>query len=196
MKTLLAGLSALLLTGTAIAQVPNKTPTSAKNPNRASWRQEPSGYRDVPFGATQKEAREKLAFGSCDVPDSDAVPISCIVADLDVNNVSVHNTLTFSEGKLVKAAMYFPSDKYDEIRQLFYDKYGPPMKRETRSVGNKLGAAFENEFLTWSGKRVDVQMMRYASNLDMSMASFTTIKYEQEQARRAKEANEKAKSAF
>lgn len=165
------------------------------------WDKEPDSYRDVPFGTSRNETRKllKMRAEDCSRRDREIDPngMSChSLEEFAVGNAKVSNTLIFSEDRFVSAAMHIKSSDYGSIREVFLSKFGSPTSRSTTPVTTKMGAVYENETLTWVGKKLTVSLDRFVSNVDSSMAMFTMNEYAEARTKRYTEAKEKAKKAF
>jgi hypothetical protein len=130
--------------------------------------QEPNEFKGIRFGATQQQARSVIPSLRCDAGNAKVPPFCAL--EFGVGNFSMAGFLTFENAGFTTAAGSFPSEHYNDVKQAFVDKYGPPLRVETAIVKNSIGASFENESLFWRGSHATVVISRFGS--DLSEGSF------------------------
>ena len=107
--------------------------------------EEPTGFRDIPFGASEAQIREKLPTAKClaVAGDDQHDDVSCSVSSM-IGHVPV---LVFyrlvgepMQRRMMNVTLSFKSEDFGRISQAMTDRYGPPTnvseQRETlRWVG-------------------------------------------------------------
>jgi hypothetical protein len=125
---------------------------------QTEWPQEPSDFRGVPFGATQREVRRLLGISSFDCDR-----LRCADPRFVLGHVATQNDLFFQDGRFVQSVLNFRSADFDYLRDLFVQRYGSPMKTERHVMTSSAGAERENETLEWRGAKAVVVIARYAA---------------------------------
>ncbi len=116
--------------------------------------QEPTAFRGVPWGATQKEAKKLLRFEYCE-------KTGCL-SHFKLGSADIESIMTFDAGdRFVSTTGSFASGDYLTVKQAFTDKYGPPTRVESSMVSNALGAKFEQESLIWEGLTSHIVLSKY-----------------------------------
>ena len=128
---------------------------------------EPSGFRDIPWGSPPAVAKEKLPDLSCAGRCS---------GHLTIGQVRVFTMIEFETGGGMDAvSLSFPSSNFYEIKVAFVERYGEPTARRTSIVQNRMGAKFQNEILEWQGQKIFIKLEQYGSKLTDSWATIQTI---------------------
>lgn len=90
----------------------------------------------------------------------------CIRPDALLGSAHVAERYSFDDqGRLIEVSVAFPAADYEEIRELFEEKYGPPTSRREKQVRNHLGATFTNELSEWRGERMVISMAAFGADL-------------------------------
>jgi hypothetical protein len=146
---------------------------------------EPTGFRDIPWGSSQETVRAQLPSLQCNERGCSG--------NLSIGEVRAYTAIRFSksDGGMDTVVLLFPSKDFYQMKQAFLARYGEPTKRETPIFQNRMGARFENERLEWEGETVFIRLSQYASKLTDGSAIIQTA-----EARRRgfEEFREKAKS--
>lgn len=160
-------------------------------PSKSKWEQEPTSFRNVPFGASKEEAKKITDFDDChdkeDFEDKSLTPPFC-ASEFNFGDVPVVAYFVFPDGKFSYVYISFNSDSYETMRETFVAKYGMPGK--TKYKENEIAAKL-NQFLQWEGESAFVELRRYTSNFGEGMA---TIGLKAALEARRKQRVEKAKS--
>jgi len=194
-------------------------------PAAEPWSREPKDFRGVPFGASRDEARKIINAGrSPDVTQQllctadllkDAKYMrtltpamreyeqreerehgTCSVRVAEIGPVMMEQTFTFHDDHLVQVELSFSSARFDALRDIFIERYGPPAAETTESVKTAAGASFENTVLLWTGEKNDVQLRRYSGSIDSGVALIADRAWLDSEAKRREEERKKAAAAF
>ncbi len=79
--------------------------------------------------------------------------------------VLLHTDFRFYRSKFYLALGRFRSERYQEVRKLFIDKYGLPHSAQTSTVQNAFGAKYEQEKLLWTDGLRFVHLERFWTDL-------------------------------
>jgi hypothetical protein len=156
------------------------------------WLQEPTTFRSVPFGASEKEAKQTVEIDHCF--NISEVTRLCI-AMFKLDGVQIDSTMLFRSDSFDIVNGHFPSGSYQKIRSVFIDKYGAPTKTEEVVLQNSAGAKLKEQRLTWEGPKISVQLDQFGFNAtEGGLFSVATMKYFADEkrdweVRRAKEKN-------
>jgi hypothetical protein len=206
MLAIRATLAVLLVASAAIGQ---------EKPKSVGWSKEPASYRGIPWGGSIDDARREVgASEGClcadeedlrdarfckflPEPDPKKEPRfrSCR-ASLGVADISVKDLLHFENEKFVGADMTFDVDEFEQMKDIFIEKYGQPSSTENTEVSNRMGAKFTNTELVWRGEKVTVRLERFGSDLTKSGASIVLTDYMQRRADAMREKKKKGAEAF
>jgi hypothetical protein len=167
-----------LIIGTllAVAVLSGQTASQKKPAPSRTWTQEPTDFKGVPFDATLEQAKQRQHFDRCIHGDeSDPDTEACFL------NVHVNDTydilcdFSFKRGRLEDIAGRFPSERYEDVRELLIEKYGDPTFHKTSEVRTVAGGQLEQEELTWIGRKVILTAYRFRSNIDKGGLSFRSV---------------------
>lgn len=157
MKAAVFAFAMLITTGAVFAQV-------------RPWPQEPTSFRSVPFGATEKEAKQLLKMDLC---LNSTVGRFCS-SKFQLADVMISSFMQFQAGKFEGVDGSFDSDDYSSIRSIFIDKYGPPTNTKASEVHNRAGGTFSQETLEWIGPTIRITLSRYGSKLTEGLFGIQT----------------------
>lgn len=132
--------------------------------NLQAWADEPTAFREIPFGATQDDIRAKYPAIQCRPSRDD---LHCFMDGLTIGDapVQVAFTLIGEPRQLASVLINFPSKDYDLIKAAFVAKYGEPLGR------NEAG-------LTWEGERWEAFLMRHRKpKPEQGMAAIATKEF-------------------
>ena len=82
-----------------------------------------------------------------------------------IGSIRVFTVIEFETDGMDTVMLGFASEKYDEMKNTFLERYGPPTQTETQPVQNRMGASFLNESLTWTGNVVKIRLEKYGSKI-------------------------------
>jgi hypothetical protein len=149
--------------------------------------EEPSGFRNVRFGATEEQIKLALPGVECHTKRAER---SC---HLNTNIGDVPATVIFAltpkNRQFRQAVIVFKSQDYEVLRDAFISKFGQP-------TGRVIAA---NEQCRWSLSRSIVSIQRHSSLYNAGIAALTTREYgdavpnRQEDIKRQEERRERAK---
>ncbi len=157
------------------------TPTPAPPDYRATvlaavtpdpWPLEPSGFRNVPWGASVDEAKKVVDFTICTEPKGRES--SCYI-NLDIGDLGIPNAFQFLDGKLDMVVLTYDPSSYETVRQALIDRYGPPLTATHETLRNAMNATFENETVYWKGSRILLSASRYMGKIDKGQAIFQVL---------------------
>jgi len=151
--------SLLLFSGVLIAQTPT-------NP----WPQEPTGFKNLPFGSSRKVAASFLHLntGSLLRPkldDCSRFENTPCVLTIDAGGFKLTVYLQFANKAFADAVGSFPSENYPAVREMFISLYGPPQDVKESDVQNRIGGTFKQETLHWNGNHAYVTLSHYGSTV-------------------------------
>lgn len=156
------------------------------------WPQEPSSFKDVPFGASKAEFEKLLnQWHSCK-PFEDTVEM-CFVMGLAPFRSAA---FMFENNRLVQVIARYDAGQFESLAQTFLDKFGKPHAENHDELENRMGAKFDNAAYLWSGDKIVIRMVRYADDLNTGVATFTTPEFEAKVEAKMKAEREKAKKSF
>jgi hypothetical protein len=167
-----------------------------------TWKKEPETYRGVKWGSTEKEA---VSFITSEVNGNASLP--CYNTDvargrrcdgwLMLGNVSVTDHWIFSnDDRLIAVYWDFKSADYASTRDVFLDKYGPPMTTKNEKVKTKMGVEYDQERLIWMGRQISISLSRFGSDIEKGTAAFTDNEFLTKFMKEKADAQTKAKDAF
>lgn len=139
----------------------------------SQWPGEPKEYRGLPFGTSEKEVASKL--------DLDAA-VACLA--IEGQRSCIHHT-TIGEAKVVEVYQFegdglvqvhisFKSAAYEQVRDLFVERYGKPGETSHEPFETVGGRSAMNEFLEWRGGKLILQMEKFGPSLHESLAVIAT----------------------
>jgi hypothetical protein len=168
-----------LASADCLAKVAAKTADPAKKP---------TGYADVPWGASEKELREKLHMTN----EWDCLAINDVQhcqTHFDLGDYAVMVTLDLIDDKFGRVTMSFWNSEWDQMNAAFLQKYGPPQSSATVPVRTTMNVPYTNVVMTWRWADVDARLERYGDTVDKGFASITTTAFR----RAVADADERAK---
>lgn len=165
---------------------------------QAEWAKEPTGYRGVPFGASQATAMATLDNLNVCTKDTGGGILACTDGrnTFHLGRTRIRERVFFPDGTLVQVILDFSSDDYAFIRSVFVEKFGEAGSTKAQSFPTKGGATFENEVAVWEGKDVVVMLERFGGSVDESRAIISTKQFIEAEARRAENERRRAAASF
>ncbi len=163
------------------------------------WKEEPDSFRSVPWGSTEEAAKVFFPNFQCgEVPPSTPLwmPQTYCNGQVLIGSVSTDTTLYFRDDKFVTVFMAFPESDYSFMRGVFTEKYGLPHKHAEAMLQNRMGATAQNETLTWAGKIVSIELVRYSGKLTDSSAFFSVNTFTEASDEAKRKEKQTAKDAF
>ena len=154
-----------------------------------AWPQEPTSFRSVPFGASEKEAGKIVKTGLCFNATGDR---GCS-ADFELAGIAIHTIMIFRADQFTSVQGKFPSDSYSTLRQVFVEKYGIPSDTKQSTIQNRAGAKFSQESLIWDGPKIRLQISHYGDTVTEGEFSLVTQKMRAEILKDADAKTSKAK---
>jgi hypothetical protein len=91
-----------------------------------------------------------------------------------IGSIRAFTLIEFETGGMDTVMLAFAAEKYEEMKNTFLERYGPPTQRETEPVQNRMGTQFLNEILRWSGRAVLIRLEKYGTKITESFAIVTT----------------------
>ena len=161
------------------------------------WPLEPKDFRGVPFGASRDEARAILdPEPSADITKNLNCPEHFISPDnlkllppadrasweqldrerkqcsqvRDIGLASTTQTFEFRPERFVRVSLTFSGDRFEYLRDIFIQRYGPPTESRVEPFQTRSGSVFQNSVLTWSGDKVTAQIQRFSDTIDKGTA--------------------------
>jgi hypothetical protein len=176
-----------------LAAVATRTPTPAP-----AWEKEPTVYKKIPLGLPYAEMEGRILLIRCRPNSRDHEPgqRTCEGNGLQVNGVPVDDVFVFQADIFVGVTMFFSSDDYERLREVFLIKYGEPSRLETTRVTTRTGTRFDNETLHWDGRKVTASLERYGDSLEKGSATIFLNSYLKEQEKERQDRLKKEADAF
>ena len=142
-----------------------QTPSAPKT----KWNQEPTAFRGIPWGTSEKEAKKLVPMVFCNT--------SQCIAPFSLGSVNVSTYLSFIKDRFVAVTASFKADGYETVKMAFMDKYGPPTSTANSTVQNRLNATLQQEELKWDGKTVYIELRRLGTDLTQGTFVIETQEY-------------------
>jgi hypothetical protein len=148
--------------------------------------EEPTGFRDIPFGASEAQIREKYPTALCRaVAGDEQDDISCSVASTigDVPVIVLFRLIGEpTQRHMMNVVLSFKSEDFDKISQAFTDRYGPPTE-----------VIRQREHLRWLAAKTFMIVNKSTSTVGTGIALIGLREYLELVEKRAKERREKGK---
>lgn len=142
-----------------------------------TWREmerrevEPTGFRDVPWGASEAELQSKMSVKSCwDVGGGGPERVCKI--KLMVGDIPATTYIGFRADKMVSYTYIFARDDFFTMLLALKERYGVPTEELS---GKQLGQESSNHAFVWVGERTTVSLHRLIDKTEQqSMVVFET----------------------
>ena len=151
-------------------------------------------FRGVPFGASEKEARQKIP--NLDCSNSEKLGRVCHDMNFYIGNVKTFNAMSFKNDKMVTVFLSFKSENYDFIKGVFIKKYGLPTDTKNMTVKTMAGVEYENEILEWEGNKIILRLRKFGGKIDQGNAYFGDLSYMKGKIKEGEEKEKKAVTDF
>ena len=166
----------------------NETLATATKPKK------PTGYAEIPFGASEKNVREKLnltdEWDCMDLHDVRHCSTHFVLGDY-----AVMVTLDLIDDRFGRIIMTFPTSEFDLMKTTFVEKYGQPHTSSTAPVRSRANVPYRNAVLRWKWNDVDATLERFGESVDRGQASITTNEFREARKTLDERAKKKAKDA-
>ncbi len=149
--------------------------------------EEPTGFRDIPFGASEAQIHERLPTARClaVAGDDQHDDVSCSVSSM-IGHVPV---LVFfrlvgepMQRRMMNVTLSFKSEDFGRISQAMTDRYGPPTN-----------VSEQRETLRWVGAQTLMFVTKSSSTFGKGLAMIALREFMELAEKRQKEQREKAK---
>jgi hypothetical protein len=158
--------------------------------------EEPTGFRDVPFGATEAEVKAKFPEAFCNArSEATSCVVKVSIAEAPVTAMFML-TPQSNDRRVASVFLSFVSKDYELLRDGLIARYGPPDERKQEAISNRMGATFSQEKCFWLKANSAMLISRYGSKIDAGHAQISTREHFDGFSRRAQERREKAKDGF
>jgi hypothetical protein len=141
---------------------------------------EPTGFNDVPFGASAHEIGEKtrsqVVCGPATAEQQRSFDTACRTT-ADIASVPVTVQFWLVSDRLGSVEIGFRSSDYAVIHDAFIRRYGPATYRLEELVTDRAGSKLESEVLRWDGRTTTVMLRQYDLDTDAGSASLRTNEY-------------------
>lgn len=168
--------------------------TATKSSSTADGSKKPHSFRDVPWGASEAQVKQKLVSGEDDCMELQDVRHCSTYFDL--GDVRITAFLQFANDRFGQVLMWFPSDQFEFVKETFVEKYGRPTSARLEEVRTRMNVPYTNAILKWHWSDVDIFFERYGPDIEQGFASITTREYAAAEAERQKQKKRSAKNAF
>lgn len=145
-------------------------------PSPKPWVQEPTSYRGVSWGTPLEAAKTAADIHSCHCEDeawnrTDCTaevipPVRGCLGGLLIGNMALEETWLFAADRFSGVDLRFDASSYDQLRDIFIERYGPPTTTRDDTFENRMGAKVPNPMLVWGGKTVVITLSKYADTLN------------------------------
>lgn len=151
--------------------------------NVFAWN-EPTGFRDVPFGSSEEQLRQNIPAMSCGGETLGFLPERRCSGYLNIGQVEIYTQFGFRNGGLSRVSFFFRSKDFSSIETAFTAKYGQPTGVEEQNISTRGGLQALNRTLHWRGTKITIRLERYTGSLNDSSGDIETVEEEREQQRR------------
>lgn len=146
------------------------------SPQIAGAWNEPSGFRDIPFGASEQTLKEKLPRPMChDNNDQEVLPERYCFVSLRIGSVDASGIFYLRSDHFVNLTISFKSEVFSQIEEAFTEKYGTPLHTQDVKIKTRGGLEAVNTVMKWDGKKVDVRLQRYAGSITNGFAELIMV---------------------
>src|SRR5258708_4017008 len=135
------------------AKTADNKPVEISAAAKSKWSQEPDGFKGIKFGDSVAEAITHSPNLQCSVPN---VPNGHVVEPSmwpSMCRLSVKlpgdgfddlfATVVFENHRMRTIVGTFPSGRFSDVKDIFIDKYGPPMSDESAEIQTRIGAKYQ-----------------------------------------------------
>jgi hypothetical protein len=163
-----------------------------------SYADDPSGFRDIPFGASMEEVKGKIPRLSCGQWGERRELLDQYCAgETEIADTRVNVQFWFFGNRMGSFALNFKLDQFRLIKEAFIGRYGPPTQSESNEFKTRGGLTYVNEELTWHFKNgANAKLSKYSTGSDQGSGSVRSQEYEDERNRRVEQQLEKAKKGL
>jgi len=185
-------IATLLLTLIAVTSLAAQTPAHVASPG-TSTAPEPEGFAALKWGATVAQVKEVFSDAKCktDRPRKDGTIYSrCELNSFSIGTINGSATIDLVNDSFHRVLFRFPSGRYDEMKSLLMEKYGPTprvehgSRREDAFAHALTGGKSPREtyqwtdtFWTWPDTEVDFMDNRlngpYSANSNFTITRFS-----------------------
>ena len=170
--------------GLALATAPLELPPAV------AW-DEPAGFRDVPWGASEERLREHIGLEVCVNTLSPVSGDRLCRGGVTVGEVPVRASFWFRAGGFTRVTLRFDPKNFTTMAIIFKKRYGHPTASREEPVKMRGGFEYTNEVLEWTGAKVVITLTKYHGKTTESDARIETVAERDEQARRLDERTSK-----
>lgn len=140
---------------------------------------EPTGFKDVPFGASAREVMEKAGPATVCSPATateQQFEASCSIKT-EISKVPVNVQFWLFADSLGSVEISFTASDYSVIHDAFIDRYGAATYRFEEAVTDRSGNKVESEVLRWDGQKTTITLRQYEDGTETGSASLRTNEY-------------------
>lgn len=138
----------------------------------ADWPQEPTAFRGIPFGTSERDVASTLKLNDYSCLDAEGQR-SCI-HHTSIGEVKVMEVYQFDEDQLVQVFLSFKSPQYSLLREEFTKLYGKPAEVWTEDYETIGGGKSTTEMLEWRGEKMVVHVEQFGPSLHEGIAVVAT----------------------
>jgi hypothetical protein len=160
---------------------------------QTQWAKEPTSFLGVPFDSNLHDASVIVVFGTCYEKKNDK--------DCDLQYYLTPERFTnfhfrFHNDRFVFVSGEFINDDYQQVKDLFVERYGKPMSSNDGRVQGDGGGVFRNDTLYWTGRKMFLSLSKYGSTVDEGTIQLALHSYTVEKDREDAKTRKKAASGF
>jgi len=148
---------------------------------------EPTGFRDIPWGSTEQvlEAKLKEAIVCRNRSRSQyALPERVCEGDITIGPVPVKGGFWFRSGRFVGVSLLFYPKDFFVIEESFVGRYGSPTSVYLEPIKTREGQHETNRTIEWIGSNVRIYLQKYGSVDAGSLADIATMAEHEERVKR------------
>jgi hypothetical protein len=146
---------------------------------------EPTGFRDIPWGSTEQvlEAKLKAAI-VCRNRSHDALPERVCEGHTTIGPVPVTGGFWFRSGRFVGVSLRFYPKDFFVIEESFVQRYGSPTSVNVEPIKTREGQQETNRTVEWIGSNARIYLQKYGSVDAGSLADIATMAEHEERVKR------------
>ena len=137
---------------------------------------EPTGFRDIPWGSTEQVLQAKLkAAILCRNVSRNALPERVCEGHITIGPVPVKGGFWFRSGRFVGVSLRFYPKDFFVIEESFVGRYGSPTSVDVEPIKTREGQQETNRTIHWIGSNVRIYLQKYGSVDAGSIADIATM---------------------
>ena len=138
---------------------------------------EPRGFKEAKFGDSEELVRSKVKPDHCFEHSKEtawAGDRAC-GGPGTIGEIPVDVLYTFRANRLVAIYFYFKPDDFSDLKAAFVTRFGQPALSDKFVVKTGAGVEYLNEVLTWKGKTVGIDLVKYSGKVTEGSAGYVLL---------------------